>query len=565
MDLNVLLSLPRGKAHISLHRRFLALSKYTAPSMLAALVALGCGAAHQGPSTETNKPPERPAAASPTPVKQAANTQTPAQAPSADESTQQAQEPVHAPEPEAPKAPEVRSRLAITPDDGKPRLYAPAGLVTIHDKPDRMAPVIGAFRAGQSVVMKDTTLTPERTLNKKYQCEEGWYPVEPRGFVCVGGADHAVKNADDPRVIAARAVLPDVDADYPYKVGTSVGAPQYLRIPTEAEQKQIEGDVAAYKASLPADDAKKGGAIDAKPVGHGPSKALLHYLQTAKPQLVHENELYEGYKISWTQEFDANGRTWILTPDMTIVPKDKIRTKPTPTLKGIRLKDHPDMKLPLAFFWLDDSKKFEKGEDGKLHETDEVVKRHSFVETTMEQAMGPGGVYWKLRDGSYIKYSDMTIIRKQPRRYAGIGPNDKWVEVRVTWGYLAAYEGDELEYVTAISPGVDGINAAKHATARGKHFVDWKLYSGDMSGKDKGKPWYVDEVPWVQYYKGNYALHGAWWHNNFGRPMSHGCINLSPPDARELFNWMDPQVPDGWYAVASYYPHARGTMVYIRP
>jgi lipoprotein-anchoring transpeptidase ErfK/SrfK len=183
----------------------------------------------------------------------------------------------------------------------------------------------------------------------------------------------------------------------------------------------------------------------------------------------------------------------------------------------------------------------------------------------MEQAMGPGGIYWKLRDGTYVPYNSITIIRKQPRRYNGIGPNDKWVEVRVTWGYLAAYKGDDLEYVTAISPGVDGINAAKHATARGKHFVDWKLYSGDMSGKDKGKPWYVDEVPWVQYYKGNYALHGAWWHNNFGRPMSHGCINLSPPDAKALFEWMDPVVPDGWYAVAAYYPHAKGTMVYIRP
>ncbi len=555
MDLKALPRQPLRVTYISPHKRCLV------SSVSVALLAAGCAAAAPAP---VPAPLAKPAQATPAPTQPIATAPAPTAAqprPAATASVAPAPPPVETTEPEV--AP-TSSRLA-TDDDGKPRLYAPAGLVTIHNKPDRMAPVIGVFRAGQSVVMTNTELTPDRTRKRKYLCDEGWYPVEPRGFVCVGGGDHAVKNADDPRVVASRAVLPDIDADYPYKVGVSVGAPQYLRIPTEAEQQQTEGDLVAYRANLPAADNSKGGAVSAEPAGKGPSEDLLNYLANAKAQLVHEKDLYEGYKISWSHEFDANGRTWLLTPDLTIIPKDKIRTKATPTLKGISLIDHPEIKLPLAFFWLGDSKKFKKGEDGELVETDEVVKRHSFVETTMDQAMGPGGLYWKLRDGNYIKYSDITIIRKQPRRYNGIGPSDKWVEVRVTWGYLAAYKGDNLEYVTAISPGVDGINSAKHATARGKHHVDWKLYSGDMSGHDRGKDWFVDEVPWVQYYKGSYALHGAWWHNNFGRPMSHGCINLSPPDARELFNWMDPAIPEGWYGVAAYYPHAKGTMVYIRP
>ncbi len=564
MNLNAFVSPSARDSHTSTrHDRTLTLR-----SVLGAAAALvwvaGCGAA--GPATSDqaslgspSKPGSGDADASGTPATEAG----PSRAGDDGDTSSDTVEPP--PDEPVAKAPAAKLSSIASPNDGKPRLWAPVGLVKIHDKPDRNAPVIGAYRAGMSVVMKDTSLTPERKLNRTYLCDEGWYPVEPRGFVCVGGGDHAVKDANDPRVVAARAALPDVDSNYPYRVGHSVGAPQYLRIPTAAEQKQVEGDVVAYRKQPPAADDKKGGAIDLTPAGKGPSKDLLAYIAATKPGLVHEQQLYDGYKISWAREFDANGRTWLLTPDMTIVPKDKVRVKATPTLKGIHLKEHPEIKLPLAFFWLGDSKKYVPGPDGKLMETDEVIKRHSFVETTTDQAMGPGGLYWKLRDGSYVKYQDITVIQKRPMRIGGVGPNDKWVEVRVTWGYLAAYKGDELEFVTAMSPGIDGINAAKHATARGKHHVDWKLYTGDMSGKDKGKPWYVDEVPWVQYYKDNYALHGAWWHNNFGRPMSHGCINLSPPDAKALFNWMDPAMPEGWYAVAAYYPHAKGTMVYIRP
>ena len=59
----------------------------------------------------------------------------------------------------------------------------------------------------------------------------------------------------------------------------------------------------------------------------------------------------------------------------------------------------------------------------------------------------------------------------------------------------------------------------------------------------------IEDVPWIMYFDGSYALHGAFWHANFGHPMSHGCINLSPADARELFGWTEPHLPDGWHGV----------------
>jgi hypothetical protein len=53
------------------------------------------------------------------------------------------------------------------------------------------------------------------------------------------------------------------------------------------------------------------------------------------------------------------------------------------------------------------------------------------------------------------------------------------------------------------------------------------------------------------YFQGSYALHGAFWHDAFGNMRSHGCVNLSPEDARTLFAWADPQLPPGWHGVFS--------------
>ncbi|MEM1030435.1 MAG: L,D-transpeptidase [Myxococcota bacterium] len=448
------------------------------------------------------------------------------------------------------------------PPPAEPHLYARRGLVRIHEKPDRSAPVLGAFRAGQAVRILDASLPPERTLKKPYGCTEGWYPVAPRGFACAGGPNFATRDANDPTYLAAKATLPDFDQAYPYRYGVSVGTPQYLRIPTPDEQRTQEPDLDHHLAHLPAPDPETG-AVSTERAGHGPPPEWLAYEAAAKPELVHADEAYDGYKIAFTREFDAQGRTWLLTPTMTLVPKDRVRlSKTMPTLQGIDLKNS-DLELPLAFFWLEDTPKWVADAQGSLVQTEERYRRHSFVPATMNQARGPKGIYWKLGDGGHVPFKDATIIRPSPRP-AGVRPDEKWVEVRVTWGFLIAYEGDTPVYATVVSPGADGIAKKGHTTAVGRHYVDWKLYTGDMSGRDGRTDWFIEEVPWVQYYKGNYAFHGAFWHNDFGRPRSHGCVNLAPADARALFSWMDPVIPEGWYAASSHYPHSRGTFLLIR-
>jgi lipoprotein-anchoring transpeptidase ErfK/SrfK len=71
------------------------------------------------------------------------------------------------------------------------------------------------------------------------------------------------------------------------------------------------------------------------------------------------------------------------------------------------------------------------------------------------------------------------------------------------------------------------------------------------------------DVPWIQYFESGYAIHAAYWHDVFGTPRSHGCVNLSPIDAHRLFLWTDPPVPEGWHAVNAGDEAGEGTLVVI--
>jgi lipoprotein-anchoring transpeptidase ErfK/SrfK len=73
----------------------------------------------------------------------------------------------------------------------------------------------------------------------------------------------------------------------------------------------------------------------------------------------------------------------------------------------------------------------------------------------------------------------------------------------------------------------------------------------------------LKDVPYIQYFESGYAIHAAYWHDVFGTPRSHGCVNLAPVDAHRIFMWTDPPVPDGWHAVTSGEDMGEGSTVII--
>ncbi len=115
-------------------------------------------------------------------------------------------------------------------------------------------------------------------------------------------------------------------------------------------------------------------------------------------------------------------------------------------------------------------------------------------------------------------------------------PGEKWIEVNVTTQQVTAWEGDKSVMSFTASTGLPNT-----PTVLGKFNIYWKLSSTLMVGPN----YYLPEVPYTMYFYAGYALHGTYWHSNFGQPMSHGCVNLETSQAKQLFDWASPVIPPG--------------------
>ena len=108
------------------------------------------------------------------------------------------------------------------------------------------------------------------------------------------------------------------------------------------------------------------------------------------------------------------------------------------------------------------------------------------------------------------------------------------IEVDLANQTVYAYEGDQLVNSFVVSTGT-----WEHPTVTGTYQVYVKYTYADMSGPG----YYLPDVPYVMYFYRGYGLHGTYWHNNFGSPMSHGCVNLRTDDAAWLFGWASVGTP----------------------
>lgn len=117
---------------------------------------------------------------------------------------------------------------------------------------------------------------------------------------------------------------------------------------------------------------------------------------------------------------------------------------------------------------------------------------------------------------------------------------EKHIYVDLANQTLTAYEGDKLFLKTLVSTGKWG------KTPTGEFTIWSKFRATRMSGGQGNDYYNLPNVPYVMFFSGpgvaasrGFALHGTYWHNNFGHPMSHGCVNLRTVDAEKLFYWAD--------------------------
>lgn len=136
-----------------------------------------------------------------------------------------------------------------------------------------------------------------------------------------------------------------------------------------------------------------------------------------------------------------------------------------------------------------------------------------------------------------LTYRDQVVL--------GQTAEEKWIDIDLTTQTVRAMEGDREVMKFLVSTGKWG------RTPTGEYRIWIKLRYTKMSGGSRAKRtyYYLPNVPYVMYFYKGFGLHGTYWHNNFGQPMSHGCINLSIPDAERLFYWADPPLPAGDWVV----------------
>lgn len=165
--------------------------------------------------------------------------------------------------------------------------------------------------------------------------------------------------------------------------------------------------------------------------------------------------------------------------------------------------------------------------DGRVLETSDDGR---FVRV----ALGDGVEGWAARD-------DVRIARRTAAP-ADIGADERWLDIDVAEQVLVAYVGARPVYATLVSTG-----RRTHDTPLGSFRIERKLAERTMSSRPgDDDPYAVDRVPWTSYFIGSFALHAAYWHGSFGERKSHGCVNLAPIDARQLYGWTGPGVQPGW-------------------
>jgi hypothetical protein len=480
--------------------------------------------------------------------------------------------------PEAPALAESGPKLVILRDR-----------TPVMEGPSFGARVLGELRLGA---------TPVRSANavSRAECHGGWYAVRPKGFVCAG----ALATLD----VGASSWLPkppDLSRPLPYRYGRTRtdGAALYPKLPSDGEQAAAEPDLGKYLSRLDLDKEVYGPSandvpLDARGVPTGPpllsptsdgvdasskrsgasffsfsaehgAPVFAAFAREAAPgQDAGPAHLRKGsgVAITTTGSSDAGGRTrrFGLTPEGMIVPVDRLKPALGSTWHGIDLEK---TGLPIAFVhkagvhtWT-----LKKGDADK---NDEELERRSPVPLTGKFRTVDNIRFEEAAEGYWLRAQDLTVIVRRSKFPEFAKGSQKWLDVSLANQTITAYEGKKPIYATLISSGRDilGDPAQAAATPRGTFHVKAKHVTAAIDSREVHQSFDVGEAPWVLSLDGEFAITGTYW-SDVGEAQGFHNIALTPIDARRLWTWADPQLPEGWHG--TYAAGEEGTIVFVRP
>lgn len=486
---------------------------------------------------------------------------------------------------------------ATVPQAGGARIGAIALVAPIYERPDRRSTLVGYLRAGGTVVRGEKPV-------KTDDCEGGYYKVLPTGYMCA--TREATTDLEHP-IIKALTLRPDLSKPMPYPYAfVRWVAPNYYRVPSNEEQHEYEMELdrhlKSYKKLHEKWDALQVGANDIELDPEGDAVGVA----PEDPPALDYNKIYGGSgddTIPWffqggrkipniasfkVPEYAVitnrvprkgmlaligtfvgpNDRRFALTTDARLVPTSKLKPDRGTTFHGIDLRK--GWHLPVGFIRQENVSSFDLSK-GALDKKDRL-ERHEAIELTGESRFFGGYRMVEANDHSWIRERDIAIAAKPSKLPSWAKEKKKkWIDISIQGQTMVLYEGSQAVYVTAVSTGRDGLGDPKktRSTVTGTFHIREKHVTTTMDANEVDNKFELRDVPWVQYFKGGYAIHAAPWHDDFGKPRSHGCVNMSPIDARRVFNFTDPPLPDDWHGVNTAEEGkgamGEGTLVSIHP
>lgn len=395
-------------------------------------------------------------------------------------------------------------------------------------------------------------------------CEGGWYRINPRGFVCVGRG--ATLDLEHPVVkIAGRRPTRGEGLPYLYALANEPAPFLYFRPPRREEMVQIEGSGVIGRGAMLEERARREGWLGLLGEPVAPPEFSMHAIE--KPYGAHQRLHYtahsgraaKGSGFAVMQVFTWEERRFGLTTEHDLVALDRTQVVRPSEFRGVELT--ADEALPVAFV---DSRWGTLKYAGTGDEPPKAAGQFGYREGVKLTGRERHGLL-ETRDGHWLPVGAARVIPARSSFPSFATGTRQWLDISIKDQTLVAYVGTQPVYATLVSAGRGGLADPEEsfATVRGTFMVHTKHVSTTMDGEDdKIDSYNLQDVPFVQYFHKGYALHGTYWHDEFGKERSHGCINLAPIDAAWLFEWTFPVVPPDWHGVLNF---ERGTVVHIRP
>lgn len=412
----------------------------------------------------------------------------------------------------------------------------------INEGADRATPVIGWIRRGTRVHVK-------REVVRGPGCTEGWYAIHPRGYACRGTDMLVGETPPEPNFhLPNPPRLGPLPYDYFYVNRAFI--PQFIRQPTDEEWAagMAYGNRLRYFTETEPTKLEK--FLEGKIRG-----------EPTKPPVVLDY-LMRGYYVSSPPESDRGGQRFVRSVQGRFITAAHLEPRRGSAFEGFTLEGRT-LPIVLANRPAPLLRVIDRGRDGMLFRDDETqaVTRHQDLGSVWRGKTRLGDfVVHRIGEDRYLKEWFVSVIdRVQPE--FPVGEQETWLHVDLGEQTLVQYRGRTPIWATLVSTGMTG-----HETPTGRFRIERKFVGSTMDnvGPEAGAGAYrIEDVPWTQYFREDLALHGEFWHDRFGIPRSHGCVNLSPRDAFYLFSRTSPTVPPSWHGIPTERSGEQGTVVWI--